>query len=83
MQLPFAIFPLMMITSDRKRMGEFANTTLVKFVGFALCLLIAGLNLFLLFEILGAFWMLAIVSVVVIFAGYVQFIYRAPDSGAT
>jgi manganese transport protein len=45
MQLPFAIFPLMMFTSDRKRMGEFANALPLKIVVYAVCTLIAVLNL--------------------------------------
>lgn len=50
MQLSFAIFPLMMFTSDPKRMGEFANPLWMKVVGYAVCGLIAGLNLYLLFQ---------------------------------
>ncbi|MGH9354710.1 MAG: hypothetical protein ACRD10_01100 [Terriglobia bacterium] len=48
MQLPFAIFPLVMITSDRKIMGQFANSRLVKIVAWAVGLFIAGLNAYLL-----------------------------------
>ena len=33
MQLPFAIFPLLMFTSDRKRMGEFVNPLWARVVG--------------------------------------------------
>ena len=35
MQLSFAIFPLMMFTSDPRKMGEFANPLWLKLVGYA------------------------------------------------
>src|SRR5207247_3558030 len=41
MQLSFAIFPLMMFTSDKKRMGEFVNPLWVKWLGYAVCFIIA------------------------------------------
>ncbi len=50
MQLPFAIFPLMAITSDRRQMGIFTNSNLVKFVGYSICFIIAALNAFLIFQ---------------------------------
>jgi manganese transport protein len=48
MQLSFAIFPLVMFTSDRRRMGEFVNPSWLKVLGYASCIFIAGLNLYLL-----------------------------------
>ena len=48
MQLPFAIFPLIQITSDRKKMGDFVNTPVIRFVGYLIATVIAGLNLYLL-----------------------------------
>jgi manganese transport protein len=48
MQLPFAVFPLIAITSDRTKMGEFVNSTFVKIVGYAMGAAIAGLNVYLL-----------------------------------
>jgi manganese transport protein len=76
MQLSFAIFPLMSFTSDRKLMGEFANSRGVQVVGYALCTLIASLNLYLLFQALGAVWMAVIVAVAAAFAIWVRFVYR-------
>lgn len=54
MQLPFAVFPLVMFTSDRKKMGEFANPWPVKILGYAVATLIASLNGYLLFQTLRA-----------------------------
>jgi manganese transport protein len=75
MQLSFAIFPLMSFTSDRKLMGEFANSLLVKVVGYTICIVIASLNLYLLFQVLGAGWMALIVGVAASFAIWVRFFY--------
>jgi manganese transport protein len=76
MQLSFAIFPLMSFTSDKKLMGEFANSRTVKIVGYAMCTLIASLNLYLLYEALGWRWMALIVAVALAFTLWVRFFYR-------
>jgi manganese transport protein len=76
MQLSFAIFPLMIFTSNREMMGEFANSRLVKTVGYAICTLIAALNVYLLYQELGAGWMAVIVGAAVAFAIWVRFFYR-------
>ena len=76
MQLSFAIFPLMAFTSDRKLMGEFANSRAIKMLGYAICTLIASLNLYLLFQVLGAGWMAVLVAVAATFAIWVRFFYR-------
>jgi manganese transport protein len=76
MQLPFAIFPLLRFTSDRARMGEFANGPLVKLTGYAIGVLIAGLNAYLLYETIGALWLGACVALMLAFAGWVRFFYR-------
>ena len=52
MQLSFAVFPLVLFTSDRRRMGPFANGPQMKYLGYAAAALIAGLNLWLLVETL-------------------------------
>ena len=76
MQLPFAIFPLIMVTSDKKRMGDYANSTLVQIVGYAICLVIGALNVYLLYDKLGPLW-LGLGSIIAFgFAGYVQFFYK-------
>ncbi len=50
MQLPFAVFPLVMFTSDPKKMGEFASPLPLKILGYAVATLIASLNAYLLFQ---------------------------------
>ncbi len=52
MQLPFAIFPLVMFTSDKSKMGEFASKPLAKWVGYAIAITISGLNVYLLYQTL-------------------------------
>jgi manganese transport protein len=76
MQLSFAIFPLMSFTSNPRLMGEFANSRGVKVVGYAVCSVIASLNLYLLFQVLGAGWMALIVAIAAAFAIWVRFFYR-------
>src|SRR6185503_5200403 len=44
MQLPFAIIPLIRFTSDRSRMGEFANRTWVNILAWGCAALIIALN---------------------------------------
>jgi manganese transport protein len=50
MQLSFAVVPLVMFTSDKLKMGEFANSRWVKTTGWALAIIIAALNAFLLWQ---------------------------------
>jgi manganese transport protein len=83
MQLSFAIFPLMMFTSDRKRMGEFANSLPVKIIGYSVCTLIAGLNIYLLYETIGAFWLGIVAAVMAAFAIWVMFFYRGKPEEAS
>jgi manganese transport protein len=44
MQLSFAVVPLVMFTGDRRKMGEFVNTTWMKVLAWITAVLIAGLN---------------------------------------
>ncbi len=44
MQLPFAVIPLLHFTSDRRRMGIFANRPWVKVLGWISAAIIVGLN---------------------------------------
>jgi manganese transport protein len=74
MQLSFAIFPLVMFTSDRKRMGEHASPLWLKTLAWAVCLIIAGLNVKLLFDALGPLYLGLLVFVGLIFATGVKFI---------
>ncbi|MEZ5313352.1 MAG: Nramp family divalent metal transporter [Thermoanaerobaculia bacterium] len=75
MQLSFAIFPLLHFTSSRRLMGEFANSRRVKILGYAICSLIAALNLSLLFQILGPAWMALLVGIALAFTFWVRRIY--------
>lgn len=50
MQLSFAVIPLVMFTSDRAKMGEFANPLWIKLLAWPVALIIVVLNLKLLFD---------------------------------
>jgi len=76
MQLPFAIFPLMRFTSDRRLMGEFANSRLTRIAGYATSTLIAGLNLALLWQEIGALWSLALAGLALAFTIWVRYFYK-------
>jgi manganese transport protein len=76
MQLSFAIFPLMMFTSDRKLMGEFANSALVKIVGYTVCTLIALLNIYLLYDTIGGRWLSFLACALICFTVWVTFFYK-------
>ncbi len=52
MQLSFAVFPLVQFTSDPDRMGAFVNAAVTKMLGYGVAFVIAGLNLWLLLQIL-------------------------------
>jgi manganese transport protein len=51
MQLSFAVFPLVMFTSDRQKMGEFVNPTWIKVLSWTAAVVIATLNMWLLVQI--------------------------------
>src|SRR6185436_12890032 len=51
LQLPFAVFPLVMFTSDPHKMGEFANALWVKLLAYTVAVIIAALNLYMLYQI--------------------------------
>jgi manganese transport protein len=53
MQLPFAVIPLIHFTSERRRMGIFANKAWVKLISWPVAMLILGLNVWLLIDGLG------------------------------
>jgi manganese transport protein len=50
MQLSFAVFPLVMFTSDKLKMGEFVNPAWLKLLAYAVAIIIGGLNIWLLFQ---------------------------------
>jgi len=53
MQLSFAVFPLVMFTSDKLKMGEFANPVWLKALAYAVAVIIAALNIWLLVQFFG------------------------------
>jgi manganese transport protein len=53
LQLSFAVIPLVMFTSDRRRMGEFVNPPWLKVLAYAVAIIIAALNIGLLGQ---TFW---------------------------
>ena len=50
LQLPFAVFPLVMFTSDARKMGAFANPPWVKALAWTVAVIIALLNAWLLYQ---------------------------------
>src|SRR5687767_1960778 len=50
MQLSFAVFPLVMFTSDKLKMGQFVNPTWLKVLAYLVASVIAGLNIWLLLQ---------------------------------
>lgn len=59
LQLSFAVVPLVMFTSDRRLMGEFVNPLWLKSLAWAVAIVIAGLNIWLLIQTLGG-WLQAL-----------------------
>ena len=53
MQLSFAVFPLVAFTSDKVKMGEFANPAWLKALAYLVAVVIAGLNVWLLVQFFG------------------------------
>jgi len=56
LQLPFAIVPLLQLTGDRKRMGDFANPVWVRVLGWTTAAIIIALNAYLVADQIGD-WM--------------------------
>jgi manganese transport protein len=50
LQLSFAVFPLVMFTSDKLKMGEFANPLWIKILAWLVAVIIASLNAWLLVQ---------------------------------
>lgn len=50
LQLSFAVVPLVMFTSEKKKMGKFTNKLWVKITAWTISIIIIGLNAFLLYE---------------------------------
>lgn len=80
MQLPFAIFPLVMVTSSRERMGVFVSPIWVRMLGFAIGTLISGLNVYLLWDAIGPVWVGVVAAAMLAFAAWVRWRGRAVRS---
>ena len=76
MQLSFAIYPLMIFTSDKKRMGQFVNNLPTKIIGYVVCTVIAALNIYLLYDAIGLFWLGVIALIMIAFTVWVTFFYH-------
>src|SRR5262245_28702959 len=50
LQLPFAVFPLVAFTSDRAKMGEFVSPRWVSLLAWTVAIVIAALNVYLLWQ---------------------------------
>jgi manganese transport protein len=50
LQLPFAVFPLVAFTSDKAKMGAFVNPLWVKLLAWTVAVIIAALNVWLLYQ---------------------------------
>jgi manganese transport protein len=56
LQLSFAVVPLVLFTGEKRKMGEFANSIGLKIIAWAVTIIIAGLNFYLLAQtVLGWF----------------------------
>lgn len=53
LQLSFAVFPLVMFTSDKLKMGEFASPPWIKILAWIVAIIIASLNAWLLVQTIG------------------------------
>lgn len=53
MQLSFAVFPLVMFTSDKVKMGSFVNPRWLKLLAYTVAVFIAALNAWLLVQVVG------------------------------
>jgi manganese transport protein len=87
MQLPFAVIPLIRFTSDRARMGDFANRTWVRALAWGAAAVILALNFWLVWMELGpwmlaAGWRIAVVSPLLLgliaLLGWITFFERRP-----
>ena len=52
--IPFALFPLIQLTSDKKLMGKFTNAKATKWLGFAIAGSLTALNVYSLYSIFSA-----------------------------
>jgi manganese transport protein len=84
MQLSFATFPLVMFTSNRDIMGDHVNRPITKFLAYAACVAIAGLNAYFLVGLVPRWLLATMVISAIAFIVWVKWFYRGgsprPDS---
>ena len=51
LQLPFAVFPLVMFSGDRKKLGELAAPLWMRALAWPVAVIIAALNAWLLYQV--------------------------------
>jgi manganese transport protein len=84
LQLPFAVIPLIHFTSDRQKMGTFANNIFIKVVAWVVAAIIVALNLKLVFDEMAVWggaapWLWAILGpTAVLLAGLLGYITFMP-----
>lgn len=71
LQLPFAVLPLIAFTSDKKKMGQFANSRGWAIVGYTVGIVITGLNLYLLYTTVGQAWFVGLISALGVAGGVI------------
>lgn len=76
MQLPFAMIPLVMFTSDRKKMGTFVNPVWLKVAGYVCGAIIIALNIYLLKDQISLMWLIIGAAVIGAFSVWVMLGYR-------
>jgi len=69
MQLPFAIFPLVIFTSDKRVMGEHANPLWLKVIAYAICIAITLLNLSLIRQVQGSGFLIGVLALLAAIGG--------------
>jgi len=85
MQLPFAIFPLVMFAADRRKMGNLVSPLWLTLVGYLICTVITVLNVKLLGDTFSEKWgsgtgwgiVAAIALGIGIFGAWVTFLYKS------
>jgi manganese transport protein len=55
LQLPFAVIPLVMFTSDKKSMGAFANKLWLKIISWVIAAVIVVLNVYMIIQTIRLF----------------------------
>lgn len=74
LQLPFAVVPLILFTTNRKLMGEYANPLWVVVISVVIASIIIGLNVYLLFKTIGLMGLFALLVIGAIVAFSLRFI---------